>query len=85
MPFVDFDYERFQKVRYVGRKRDFRNALYVVSLSEFDFYNLNSNDQVVIHLIDRNNRITLNENPDVRRAFIVRKEDLQMEGHLVTH
>ena len=73
---IDFDPAIHQKVRY-------QEHLYVVVLSDFDFFNLPPDAQVVIHLISNQNKIVFREEKAIQLLYTVKKRELIIvESHI---
>jgi hypothetical protein len=72
-------------VRYVGNdKRSFNNELYVVVLpNHLSWQEMKDDDNVVIHIVNKYDIITFNDEEKLQKIFTVKKSDLKIESVLV--
>lgn len=66
---IDFNPALHQKVRY-------QEQLYVVVLSDFDFFKLPPDASVVIHLINNRNKIVYHNERSIQLLYSVKKREL---------
>lgn len=66
---IDFNPALHQKVRY-------QEQLYVVVLSDFDFFKLPPDASVVIHLINNRNKIVYHNERSIQLLYTVKKREL---------
>jgi hypothetical protein len=82
---IKFNPALHQKVRYTGSNEDLRRAnLYVVVKADFkNFYLMEPDDEVVIHLYSKKfDELLYQSDPTTKKLYTVKMSDLQKEGDL---
>lgn len=84
---MDFDHRLHQKVTYLGQDQFLKTIhLFVVIKEEFpNFYSMKTDEEVVIHQLNKFNQVIRNLDLQIRNSFKAKKGELNLEGELYGH